>query len=222
MKKFLIISKKKWKKENFNFFNNKKEFIFLNKIDINKINKIKPKIIFFLFWSKKITKEIFSNYLCIQFHSSNLPKFRGGSPIQNQILNKMYKTKLSAFKINNILDGGDICMKSDISLIGNAKDIYINIEKKALEMIKKISKKKKITFKKQSGIPSFYLRRNASQSNIKYVINKKENAIYDYIRMLDAEGYPRVFLKLGNKKIEFYEASYKRNLIFGKFLIKKI
>lgn len=221
MSKFLIISKKKWNKENFNYYKNKKNFIFSNKINFKKINIIKPKIIFFLFWSKKISKKLFSNYLCIQFHSSNLPQFRGGSPIQNQILKKIYQTKLSAFRINNTIDGGDVCMKSNISLNGKAKDIYVSVEKKALEMIKKLSKKKKIIFKKQIGMPSFYLRRKASQSNINYVINKNINSIYDFVRMLDADGYPRAFLKMGNKKIEMYDVSCKSNSVLGKFLIRK-
>ena len=59
--------------------------------------------------------------MCIQFHSSDLPKFKGGSPIQNQILKEIKKTKLTAFKINNIIDGGDICMKSNILLNGKAE-----------------------------------------------------------------------------------------------------
>ena len=112
MSKILIISKKKCKKSNYNFLKNNKNFIFLDNINFKKINKIKPRIIFFIFWSKKISEKIFSNFLCIQFHSSDLPKFRGGSPIQNQILKKIYKTKLSAFKINQKIDDGDICLKS--------------------------------------------------------------------------------------------------------------
>ncbi len=57
MGKILIISKKKWDKSNYDFCENRKEFIFLNKININRINKIKPRIIFFIFWSKKYLKK---------------------------------------------------------------------------------------------------------------------------------------------------------------------
>ena len=71
MSKILIISKKKWDKSNYDFCKNRKEFIFLNKININTINKIKPRIIFFIFWSKKISKKVFSKFLCIQFHTSD-------------------------------------------------------------------------------------------------------------------------------------------------------
>ena len=143
MSKIIIISKKKWDRTNYNFYKNSKEFILLDSINLKKINQIKPRIIFFIFWSKIIPEKIFLNFLCIQFHASDLPKFKGGSPIQNQILSKIHKTKISAFQINKKIDGGDICMKSSIFLNGKAENIYKNIEKKALEMILKLSKKKK-------------------------------------------------------------------------------
>ncbi|MDP1340302.1 formyltransferase family protein, partial [Klebsiella variicola] len=118
MSQIIIISKKKWDNSNYNLLKNNKEFILLDNINLKKINQVNPRIIFFIFWSKIIPKKVFSNFLCIQFHSSDLPKFKGGSPIQNQILKKIYKTKISAFKINNKIDSGDICMKSNISLTG--------------------------------------------------------------------------------------------------------
>jgi len=221
MSKIIIISKKKWDEINYNFCKNSKDFILLDNINLKKINQIKPRIIFFIFWSKKVPEKIFSNFLCIQFHSSDLPKFKGGSPIQNQILSKIYKTKLSAFQINKKIDGGDICMKSNISLYGKAENIYKNIEKKALEMILKISKKKKISFKKQKGRSSFYYRRKPYQSDLSYVINKKLDEIYDFIRMLDANNYPKAYYILGNKKIELSDVSLNDQFVKGKFLIKK-
>ena len=83
MDNFLIISKKKINKDN---FKQKKNFYFFKKINKKIIKKINPKIIFFIYWSKIVKEEIFDKYTCIQLHSSDLPKFKGGSPIQNQII----------------------------------------------------------------------------------------------------------------------------------------
>ena len=94
---YLIISKKKWDIENFEILN--KSYKFSYKLDKRKIIKYSPKIIFFIHWSEKIPSEIFKRYLCIQFHSSDLPKFKGGSRIQNQIVNGVKKTKITAFKV---------------------------------------------------------------------------------------------------------------------------
>ena len=69
---YIIITKKRWDKNN--YLKLKKNVFVLDKIDIKKINIIKPNIIFFIHWSEIIKKTIFNKYVCIQFHSSNLPK----------------------------------------------------------------------------------------------------------------------------------------------------
>ena len=95
---YAIVTKKIWNEKNFrNLKKNIKVFKKLHKI---KINKFKPKIIFFIHWSELIPEDIYTNYICIQFHASDLPKGRGGSPIQNQILKKILKTKITAFRVS--------------------------------------------------------------------------------------------------------------------------
>ena len=121
----LIITKKIWNKSNF-YDLNKKKYIVKNKIQKNFIKNLKPKIIFFIHWSKIIDKEIFEKYLCIQFHTSDLPFGRGGSPVQNLIA-LGFKNKL-AFKINSSIDGGPYCLKRNIVLSGKAEDLFKKIE----------------------------------------------------------------------------------------------
>ena len=60
--------------------------------------------IFFLGWSWIVEKDIIDNYNCICLHPSPLPKYRGGSPIQNQIVNKEQVSAVSFFKMNDKLD----------------------------------------------------------------------------------------------------------------------
>ena len=55
------------------------------KLTLNYVKKINPEFIFFPDWSWIVPEVIIENYKCICFHESDLPKFRGGSPIQNQI-----------------------------------------------------------------------------------------------------------------------------------------
>jgi len=43
--------------------------------------------------------------------------------------------------------------------------------------------------------------------------------MYDFIRMLDAEGYPRAFIKEGNFKISFSQVHQKNGKLTGKFEI---
>ena len=97
--KNIIITKKFWDKKNYKNLN--KKFEIKNKLEKKFIQKNNPKYIFFIHWSKLIPENIYKNYNCIQFHSSNLPRGRGGSPIQNQIL-PLYA--LFIFKSNNFIN----------------------------------------------------------------------------------------------------------------------
>lgn len=216
--KYLIYTKTIWNPLNKNVISQKKHI--KNKLNLNEIKRIKPERIFFIHWSTLIPEKIFSNYECIQFHCSKLPKFKGGSPIQNQIIRGVNKTKLSAFRVNEKLDSGDICLSKNLSLSGNAHDILKRIEHIALKEIKNSLLKPKLNYKKQIGKSLFYKRRSSELSKIPLSI-KNINKIYDFIRMLDAEGYPKSFLKLKNFKIEFFNAIKKKNKIYGNFEIKK-
>lgn len=216
---YIVITKKKWSKKNFEKLNNK--IIVLNEIKKNKIKKIGPKIIFFLHWSKLIPEDIYNKYLCIQFHTSDLPKGRGGSPIQNQILKNIEKTKITAFKVSEKIDAGPICMKEKFELKGNAQTIYKRMEAKCLDMIEKLIKRKNIRFKKQIGHISYFKRRKPSESKINLKINHTINGLYNFLRMLDAPGYPNAFIKLKDIKFRFNHIRKKNNTIEAKVIITK-
>ena len=46
-----------------------------------------------------------------------------------------------------------------------------------------------------------------------------QRQLYDFIRMLDGEGYPRAFIKNGLEKIEFYSAEYINGITSAKMAI---
>ncbi len=216
---YVIITKRIWEKNNFKNLNKKiKVFKNINKYKVRNIN---PKIIFFIHWSKIIPKNIYEKYTCIQFHLADLPNGRGGSPIQNQILKNIEKTKISAFKVNNKLDSGPICMKQNFYLNGNAETILKRMELKSIKMIEKLIKKKKILFKKQSGKVSFFKRRKSEESEIKISKIKTMEKMYDFLRMLDAPDYPKAFIKLNEFKFTFNGIKRKNNFIEANVIIKK-
>ena len=216
--KYLIFTKKIWNPKSKNI--KSLRHLIKHKLNLIDIKKAKPDRIFFVHWSKLIDRKIFLNYECIQFHCSNLPNFKGGSPVQNQIIREVNMTKLSAFRVNENIDSGDICLKRNLSLAGKASDIYKRIENIAIQEIKKSLLKPKLKYRKQSGMSSFFRRRPPKLSKIPFSI-KKIKEIYDYIRMLDADGYPKSFLELKNFKVEFFNAIKKKNKIYGNFEIKK-
>jgi len=217
---FLIITKKKWNSNNFKKLN--KNIFILHKLNLSKIEKINPNIIFFIHWSQFIKKSIFKKYLCIQFHSSQLPKGRGGSPIQNQIMLNIKKTKISAFKVSEKLDSGPICLQKDLSLRGSAEDIFKRMENKSILMIKQIIETKNLKFKKQIGKPSFFKRRKPSESKLNFYKTPTINKLYNFIRMLDASDYPKAFIELNKFKFIFNDVKMKKHKINARVeIIKK-
>jgi len=217
--KYLVISKKIWEISNFEKLD--KRVKFKSKLKNSDLLKIKPQIIFFIHWSKKIPRKIFKKYLCIQFHSSNLPYFKGGSPIQNQIINGLNKTKISAFKIEEHFDSGQICMKKTLSLKGNANEIFKRMENISISMINSLINQKKIKFIKQKNKGSFYSRRKPNQSNLINIKKPNFKKIYDFIRMLDADNYPNAYLKFKEFKLLLNKAKKYKNSIDGRFKIIK-
>jgi methionyl-tRNA formyltransferase len=217
---YLIYSKKIWSKNNLKVL--KKKIKVNKKINYQEIKKSKPKIIFFIHWSQIIPEKIYKENLCIQFHSSNLPHFKGGSPIQNQIIQGIKKTKISAFKVERKLDAGKVCIKRDLSLSGSAEDIFIEMEKKSFQMINHLILRKNIKFYKQKGSGSFFPRRKPYHSNLQLIKNPNLKDIYNFIRMLDADGYPNAFINFNGFKILLKQVRSDKNILNGKFeVIKK-
>ena len=169
-------------------------------LTISKIQNIDPKFIFFPDWSWILPNEIIKNYQCVCIHESNLPKFRGGSPLQNQIIRGIKKTKSTAFLMNEKLDAGKILLKKELSLDGTLDEIFLRMENNNYDLITKIIQGKyKLT--SQKGIPSFFNRRKPSQSELKN-LNHSKLYLHNFIRML-SDPYPNAFIKIGKKKIIF-------------------
>ncbi len=66
---------------------------------------------------------------------TDLPFGRGGSPLQNLITRGVKSTKISALRCTDVLDGGPIYLKEELSLQGSAEDIYIRADSIIEKMI---------------------------------------------------------------------------------------
>lgn len=85
---------------------------------------LRPNIIFFVFWSKKVPRAITDNYTCVGFHCTDLPFGRGGHPIQNLLLRGFTETTITAFKLTDEMDAGPWYMKRrHVPLRGNLESI---------------------------------------------------------------------------------------------------
>lgn len=189
---------KKFNKYQWILINQKEEFTF------ESLNNYKPIKIFIPHWSYIIPENIFNNFECIVFHMTDLPYGRGGSPLQNLIVRGLKETKVSALKVENGIDTGPIYLKHPLSLSGTAEQIFIRSTQIIEEMIIEILENDLIPVN-QVGEVVLFKRRKIEDGNIFNLENIEQ--IYDYIRMLDADGYPNAFLEFGNFKIEFSNAT---------------
>ncbi len=168
--------------------------------------QIRPTYIFFPHWSSIIPKNIYENYHCIVFHMTDLPFGRGGSPLQNLIARGIYETKISAIQCVEELDAGPVYVKENLSLHGNAEEIFMRSASKVERMITYIIKNNPVPIE-QTGEVVQFKRRDRADGNLAQLTNLR--SIFDSIRMLDAEGYPRAYLEVGNFVLEFDRASLK-------------
>lgn len=200
---------------------NKPDCMFIKNKDeltYDTLKKINPKYVFFPHWSYIIPKEIYENFNCIIFHMTDLPFGRGGSPLQNLIERGIYDTKISAIKCVKELDAGDVYLKEDFSIKeGSAEEIYKDGAKIISKMIDEIIKTNPTPTKQEGEIVEFK-RRTPEMSNIKNL--EDANEIYDYIRMLDAPGYPRAYLENENVKYEFFDAKIEDGKLIAKVEIQ--
>ena len=190
--------------KNFTTIDNKKD---LNQDNLNSLN---PEHIFFPHWSYIIPPEIYNNFNCVIFHMTNLPYGRGGSPLQNLIVRGHKDTMISAIQCVKEIDAGPVYLKKRLSLEGRAEEIYILANQIIEEMIVEILDTNPQP-EPQKGEVVKFTRRKPEDGNWGSAGSLDE--VYDYIRMLDAEGYPPAFIRFGDYKLEFSKAIQKTGSI---------
>ena len=182
------------------------------------LKEFSPDFVFFPHWSWLVTPEIFQNFECVVFHTAPLPHGRGGSPIQNLILEGFKTAPVCALKMTADLDAGPIYTKSIISLEGTLAQIFERIEISVNKMILEITRDTP-TPVEQVGVAHNYKRLSVNDNHIPCGIDIEE--IYDRIRMLDDEGYPQAFVIHGDIKIEFFSASLDKDTVVAQCKITK-
>ena len=107
-----------------------------------------------------------------------------------------------------------------MSLLGTAEEVFIRANNVMERMILEIIKKN-LSPIPQTGDPVKFKRRTEEMSTIKEIDTIED--LFNHIRMLDAEGYPKAFLETDNFRLEFSRASLKadKNIIADVRIHKK-
>jgi methionyl-tRNA formyltransferase len=199
---YIFASCKSWHRESFDHLKNK--FIanwhyVTGTAELEEaLSKSKPRYIFFLHWNWIVSETIYESHECVCFHMTDVPYGRGGSPLQNLILAGHTQTMLTALRMVKELDAGPIYAKRPLSLDGSAQEIYTHCGKLCIDLIQwMIENNPQPT--PQVGEVVIFKRRTPEQSSLPSS-GSLRNA-FDFIRMLDADGYPNAFLEHGDYRI---------------------
>ena len=218
MKRFLFFAYREWAVNIFNTINNlEDEFILIpNKNLCTKefIDSIDPDVIFFYGWSWIVPDDIVNNYTCLCLHPSELPKYRGGSPIQNQIIAGERLSAVSIFKMDGGLDDGQICYQFPMLLTGGLDDVLKEIER--LGCVGTMNfitdyKNDRVVFKEQEhDQATFCKRRSPADSEIKPEDFSQHDSEYFFnmVRSLQ-QPYPECYIKCKTGKIILKEITYE-------------
>ena len=160
------------------------------------IKKYNPKYIFFVGCSLIIKEHIIINYPCICLHPSPLPKYRGGSPMQHQIINGEKTSAVTLFEMDEGIDTGDILYQKEFSLDGDLNDIYSRVTELGINgVIEIIENGYQNQIKQNEEEATFYKRRKPSMSEIKIddISNFTASQLQDKVRALQ-DPYPNAFI----------------------------
>lgn len=208
--KIACITYRKWASEIYfqlqSIYNEKIDFLIWtekNQFNHETLIEFHPDLILWYGWSWKVNHLFVNKFNSLMLHPSPLPKYRGGSPIQNQIINGEKLSAISIFKMSEKIDEGDIYIQYPFSLSGTLNSIFNRITTLGIVATCEIIEGKYSPKKQNHQEATYFKRRTESQSEITIneLKNKTAEYIYNKVRML-SDPYPNSYIRsIDNKKI---------------------
>lgn len=169
----------------------------------DEIYKFKPDYVLFYGWSNIIKPELLRSFNCLMLHPSALPRYRGGSPIQNQIIDGVTESAVTIFLMDDGIDSGPISRQRELSLHGKLSEIFSRIESIGVDLTKDILTYGLNSVEQDHSLASYCKRRTPAMSEITLGELSESTAdyLYNKIRMLQ-DPYPNAyFITSDGKKL---------------------
>ena len=204
--KIACVGYREWALKIYDFLkeNTSHEFLIIRskrEYDKNKIYNFNPDMVLFYGWSWIIDEEMIEKHRCIMLHPSPLPKYRGGSPIQNQIINGEENGAVTLFIMDKGIDTGNIIAQEPMSLSGSITDIFDRMSCLGSKLTVDIIENGYVETQQDNSQATLFSRRKRAQSEMTMYDLKNLTArqLYDKIRML-GDPYPNVFIRTKDGK----------------------
>ncbi len=157
--------------------------------------------IVFVLGYTKILKPTFlaSNKLTLVIHESDLPRGKGFSPVQWQILEGRNEISICLIQATQDLDAGDILEKGSIQLGGH--ELFDDIRRKqaaaTLELMERFLRRyPQISATPQTGAETVFRRRCRQDDRLD--IHRSIDDQFNALRIVDNEKYPAYFERNGH------------------------
>lgn len=207
------------KKNNKNLIEKKfsKKIILLQNINstksFKKLNELKFDLFILAGYPQILKKKIFQipKKMTINLHGGPLPAYRGGSPLNWQIINQEKEIGISIIKIDEGIDTGDIIEEKKFKLFknDNIKTVHDKANKHFSEMLFKIIKKLKkgkIFLKKQKYKKKLWKQRRDNDGFLDFKKKNLKESIF-FVKAL-TRPYPGawsyIFIEQRKKKVRIY------------------
>jgi methionyl-tRNA formyltransferase len=189
------------------------------------LNQARVDLAFFYSWSWIIPEEIISKYPCICLHPSRLPNFRGGSPIQNQVLSGLDDSAVSIFRMASGIDDGPIYRQGAISLHGPIQGVFDRMASLGKVFTRDLLAdlaNDELQFQEQApAVSGSYFKRRKPADSALTIAGIESMPFRDLCRFVDVLGdpYPNAFLPLKDGKLLIRSVLKYRSLPSDGFLL---
>lgn len=162
------------------------------------VDAFAPDLFFMAGWNWFVPAELYEEYLIIGLHPSLLPKYRGGSPIQNQIIAGERVGGVSLFQLTEKFDEGPLYGQEQMPLDGHLDEVLDRITSTGLKLFRKLvtdypDLKPVLQDHSQATLVK---RRTPEESELsaEKIASMTAGELYDFVRCLE-DPYPNAFLR---------------------------
>lgn len=161
----------------------------------------------FYSWSFIVGKSLMRDFACLCLHPSLLPKYRGGTPIQHQIMNGEVSSGITIFKMNGVIDGGEIYKQEVMSLSGDIHTIFSRMVDLGVEITKQLitdSNTNSLKFTIQKNVDKYPPNKRRKPEQSELIFKKLSSLSFEYCYNLVRgllDPYPNAFTQIGARKL---------------------